>query len=115
MKVERIECEIRQLELFINVLIFRKDLDWGLLALDAVRGRKVVDDSLFLSLTSFGSHTLHHLLPTIDNAYLPLCKDAYRETCEEFGLNLDDSMTQWEHVKGQFHQLVRLESKYNSR
>lgn len=83
--------------------------------LDAVRGREVVDDSLFLALTNFGSHTLHHLLPTVDHAYLPLCLDAYYETCKEFRLNPDDKMTYWQHVKGQFQQLTRIESKYNSR
>ena len=95
--------------------IFREDLDWGLLQLDAVRGRKVIDDSLFLALTNFGSHTLHHLLPTVDHAYLPLCIDAYRETCQEFNLKDENRMTQWEHVKGQFQQIIRVEAKYNAR
>lgn len=102
-------------DIFHDGDIARKDQDWGLLELDAVRGREVVDDSLFLALTNFGSHTLHHLLPTVDHAYLPLCLDAYYETCKEFRLNPDDKMTYWQHVKGQFQQLTRIESKYNSR
>ncbi|XP_076671851.1 cytochrome b5-related isoform X2 [Andrena cerasifolii] len=94
--------------------IKRKDLDWGLLELDAVRERKVIDDFDFLVLTNFGLHGLHHLLPTVDHTYLPLCANAFEQTCKEFGISTK-KLTQWELVKGQFKQLLRKEPKKNHR
>lgn len=93
---------------------FRPDLDWGLLELDAVRERRVIDESDFLVLTNFGQHHLHHLLPTVDHTYLPLCIDALEKTCKEFGISTE-KFTQWELVKGQFQQLLRREPKKNHR
>ncbi|XP_031843724.1 cytochrome b5-related [Nomia melanderi] len=101
-------------DIFHDGDIYRDDLDWGLLELDAVRERKVVDDSDFLVLTNFGQHALHHLLPTVDHSYLPLCIDAFQKTCKEFGISTE-KYTQWELVKGQFRQLMRKEQKKNHR
>lgn len=89
-------------------------MDWGLLEMEAVRDRKVVDESLFLVLTSFGSHSLHHLLPTVDHAYLPLCLKPFYETCEEFGVN-PAQYSQWDMIKGQFLQLTRNKPKKSTR
>ena len=101
-------------DIFHDGDIYRKDLDWGLLELDAVRERKVIDDFDFLVLTNFGLHGLHHLLPTVDHAYLPLCINAFEQTCKEFGISTE-KLTQWELVKGQFKQLLRNEPKKNHR
>ncbi|XP_072746217.1 cytochrome b5-related protein-like isoform X1 [Anoplolepis gracilipes] len=101
-------------DIFHDGDIYRNDLDWGLLEMDSVRDREVIDDSIFLALTNFGSHTLHHLLPTVDHHYLGLCMPAFLQTCKEFGLN-SDKWTQWELIKGQFRQLARTETKKNHR
>lgn len=93
---------------------FRDDYDWGVLELDAVRERKVIDDSNFLVLTNFGLHGLHHLLPTVDHCYLSLCVNAFEETCKEFNISIE-KFTQWELVKGQFKQLARKKPKKNFR
>ncbi|CAB0032075.1 unnamed protein product [Trichogramma brassicae] len=98
-------------EIFHDGDVCRKDLDWGLMELDAVRGRRLVDESLFLILTNFGSHGLHHLLPTVDHAYLELCMPAFRETCREFGIKLNASMTSWQLIRGQYEQLARAEPR----
>jgi fatty acid desaturase len=82
--------------------------------LDTVRDRKVIDDSIFLALTNFGSHTLHHLMPTVDHHYLHLCLPAFVETCKEFYAD-SGKWTQWELFKGQFQQLARNEPKKNRR
>ncbi|CAK9820330.1 Cytochrome b5-related protein [Anthophora plagiata] len=100
-------------DIFHDGDIYRKDLDWGLLELDAVRNRKVIDDSDFLVLTNFGLHGLHHLLPTVDHSYLPLVIKTFEETCKEFGIGTQ-KLTQWELIKGQFKQLLRKEPKDNS-
>lgn len=93
----------------------RKDVDWGLMQLDAVRDRKLIDHSLFLVLMSFGSHALHHLLPSLDHAVLELCLPAFHETCREFGVE-KERMSQWEMIKGQYSQLMRVKpSKCNIR
>ncbi|XP_043487730.1 cytochrome b5-related protein isoform X1 [Polistes fuscatus] len=94
--------------------ICRKNLDWGLFELDAVRDREIIDDSSILVLTNFGSHGLHHLLPTVDHSYLNLAMPAFLQTCEEFGINTD-KWTQWELWKGQFKQLARTEPRINHR
>ncbi|EZA50497.1 Cytochrome b5-related protein [Ooceraea biroi] len=101
-------------DIFHDGDIPREDLDWGLLELDSVRDREVIDDSLFLALTTFGSHTLHHLLPTVDHHYLHLCLPAFLQTCKEFRLS-PEKWTQWELFKGQFQQLSRNKPKKNHR
>ncbi|XP_015115059.1 cytochrome b5-related protein [Diachasma alloeum] len=92
----------------------REDLDWGLLEMDAVRDREIVDDSYFLALTQFGLHSLHHLMPTVDHSYLHLCLPALEDTCREFGIGLG-RFTPLELMKGQFRQLRRVETKTNYR
>ncbi|XP_076163345.1 cytochrome b5-related [Ptiloglossa arizonensis] len=101
-------------DIFHDGDIYRNDLDWGLLELDAVREREVIDDSDFLVLTNFGLHGLHHLLPTVDHSYLPLCMKAFEETCKEFNIGRG-KWTQWKLMKGQFNQLMRKEPKKNFR
>ncbi|XP_076661363.1 cytochrome b5-related [Halictus rubicundus] len=101
-------------DIFHDGDIYRDDLDWGLLELDAIRERKVIDDFDFLVLTNFGLHHLHHLLPTVDHTYLPLCINALEKTCKEFGISTE-KYTQWELAKGQFQQLLRREPKKNHR
>ncbi|XP_018057245.1 PREDICTED: cytochrome b5-related protein-like isoform X1 [Atta colombica] len=101
-------------DIFHDGDIYRNDLDWGLLELDAVRDRVDIDKSLFLIITNYGSHTLHHLLPTVDHHYLPLCVPAFLKTCEEFNVS-SDKWTQWTLMKGQFRQIMRTEVKKNHR
>ncbi|XP_026479105.1 cytochrome b5-related protein-like [Ctenocephalides felis] len=84
----------------------RKDLDFGKFQLDAVMDRDEVTGSLFMVLTSFGDHGLHHLFPTLDHALLPYLYPAFEEVCEVFGIHLRFT-SQWELVKGQFRQLLR--------
>ncbi|XP_046618259.1 cytochrome b5-related protein-like [Neodiprion virginianus] len=88
----------------------REDTDWGLAQLDAVRDRVEIEPSIFLILTHYGSHTLHHLLPTVDHAYLHLCQPAFEQTCKEFGVSTE-LWTQWKLLKGQFKQLGNVEPK----
>lgn len=116
---ESIFCNLKKILQFLryffndNCFSISDNLDWGLLELDAVRSREVVDDNHFLVMTNFGLHCLHHLLPTVDHAYLPLCQTALDETCAEFGIT-SDRFTWWQLVTGQFNQLRRVEPKNNS-
>ena len=94
--------------------LFREDLDWGLLELDALRDRSEVDDSLFLTLTNFGLHGLHHLLPTVDHDYLKLCEPVFIETCREFNVDIG-KVKSWDLAKGSYRQLVRTHTLANYR
>lgn len=48
----------------------KEDYDWGISQLDAVMERKEISGSLFLVLTNFGDHALHHMFPTLDHSTL---------------------------------------------
>lgn len=86
----------------------RVDRDWGLSQLDTVRDRPAVAKSLFLALTNFGHHTLHHMFPTIDHSRLPQLYPVFSRTCDEFGVHFPQH-TVVELYKGQFQQIARTE------
>lgn len=67
--------------------------------------RTDITGSIFLVLTNFGDHGLHHLFPTIDHAYLPHLYPVLDEVCKEFKIKLRFT-TQWDLIKGQFRQLL---------
>lgn len=83
----------------------RTDADWGLRQLDAVRDRIEIEGSLFLVLTNFGSHSLHHMFPTVDHSRLAKIQPILQETCKEFGYDYKYT-TIWNLVCGQFRQLA---------
>ncbi|XP_026479660.1 cytochrome b5-related protein-like [Ctenocephalides felis] len=84
----------------------REDLDFGKFQIDTVMERQEVTGSLFLVLTTFGDHGLHHLFPTLDHAELPYLYPVFRQVCKEFGMNLRFT-SQWDLFKGQFRQLLK--------
>lgn len=85
----------------------RKDHDWGLYQIDAVKDRiEVCSGAPELALVTFGNHALHHLFPTIDNAHLPKIYPIFYKTCKEFGINFKFANF-WITTKGQFQQLAR--------
>lgn len=83
-----------------------KSLDFGIYQLAATIDRNDVKDSLFLTLTNFGHHTLHHLFPTLDHGLLPQLNDILLITCKEFEQELRE-FPWWKLVVGQFQQLAR--------
>lgn len=83
----------------------REDRDWGLNQLDAVRARPD-ERNLFIVLSSFGEHALHHLFPTLDHAYLSECHDVLAKVCKQFGHDCEYK-TNFELFKGQLQQLSR--------
>lgn len=64
-------------------------------------------NNIFLSLATFGDHTLHHLFPVLDHSIIPLLQETFEDTCKEFGLDLTPK-SYTTIMKGQFKQLVRL-------
>lgn len=59
-------------------------MDWGLFQLTSLADRPDVDASLYLSAVSYGTHTLHHLFPTVDHSKLHLLTGVFEQTCKEF-------------------------------
>lgn len=64
--------------------------------------------SPLLSLTHFGNHALHHLLPTIDHGLLPQLYPVLYETLREFDTHLEAFPWSF-HVVGQLKQLARVQ------
>jgi fatty acid desaturase len=82
------------------------DTDWGLYQLDALMDRTDIKGSLFLELTHFGNHALHHYFPTVDHALLEEFNDLLYETCKEFKTHLVEKP--WPvHIIGQHMQMAR--------
>lgn len=67
-----------------------------------VRGR----ESLFLCLTHFGDHLLHHFFPSVDHAILPFLEPALTEHMRQYRLP-HTRMSAWEAVKGKYLQMAR--------
>ena len=88
--------------------------DWGACQLDAVKGRKIVDDGglylqLPLQLITYGNHILHHMFPTLDHGLLEKIRPIFKQTCAEFGLpeELYSNYGIEEMAMGLFRQLHR--------
>lgn len=86
-----------------------KSMDFGVYQLAATIDRNDVKDSLFLTLTSFGHHILHHFFPTLDHAVLPQLQEIFVNTCKEFEADFRE-LPWWELIAGQFKQLTRTEA-----
>ncbi|CAG2053691.1 unnamed protein product [Timema podura] len=91
-----------------NFVIYRcrEDADWGLGQLDTLRDRPDIQSNLFLALTQFGHHALHHLFPTVDHSRLEKLYPIMMETCKEFGIEYEEKSI-WDMLSGQFQQLAR--------
>lgn len=61
-----------------------KSLDYGIYQLAATIDRYEARTNLFMSLTHFGDHILHHLFPALDHSLLPQFRELALETCVEY-------------------------------
>lgn len=85
-----------------------QSLDFGIFQLGATIERIETNGYLFISLTHFGDHCLHHMFPTVDHALLPQLRDVLLQTCKEF--NLEVRECHWyQCIIPQFKQLARSE------
>lgn len=82
-------------------------MDWGLHQVYTSVERDEPINYIFLTMATFGDHTLHHLFPALDHSLIPLLQNIYEDTCKEFGLDLTPKSTV-AIARGQFKQLVRL-------
>ena len=85
-----------------------ESLDFGYIQMGATIDRIEADKNLFTALSTFGTHTLHHLFPSIDHGLLPQLKDVFEETCNEFDIEMR-KFHWYTLMRGQFNQLERTE------
>ncbi|CAG7727031.1 unnamed protein product [Allacma fusca] len=88
----------------------RNEADFGLCQLDAIRDRS--DDlhqTLFVILTTFGAHSLHHLFPTVCHSKLHHLQEVYEQTLKEFNEEFHP-VSQFELFLGMHKQLARVEA-----
>lgn len=78
--------------------------------MNCVIDRRDVKQSHFLTLVTFGHHTLHHMFPTLDHAVLPQIHQTFLDTCKEFDKELRE-FSWWPLIVGQFEQLQRTEPR----
>jgi len=82
-------------------------IDWGLHQMNTVAERKEPINNIFLTMATFGDHTLHHLFPALDHSLIPFLQEIFEDTCIEYGLDLTQrSCTSL--MCGQFKQLTRV-------
>lgn len=86
-----------------------KSLDYGLYQMATTMERKGVNANLFISLTYFGDHLMHHLFPSLDHALLPQLHDVLFETLKEFHEEYRECSFLGA-IIGQFRQLGRSEA-----
>ncbi|XP_071551820.1 cytochrome b5-related protein-like [Panulirus ornatus] len=85
----------------------REDRDFGLCQLDAVRDRAEVNVNLLLVAISYGHHTLHHLLPTLDHSKLEHLYPAFLDTCRQFKVHFS-FVSVWYMTRGKYRQLANV-------
>lgn len=88
-----------------------KSLDYGIYQLAATIERFEAKANLFISLTHFGDHMLHHFFPSLDHSILPHLRETLIETCAEFESELREC-SMLEAIVGQFRQLSRTEPTF---
>lgn len=81
-------------------------MDFGVFQINAVIDRSDTKSSHFITLITFGHHTLHHLFPTLDHGLLPQLHEVFIETCKDFEIELRE-YPWWPLIVGQFQQLLR--------
>jgi fatty acid desaturase len=86
-----------------------KSLDFGLYQVAATVDRVEATTNLFVRLTHFGEHVLHHLFPSIDHALLPHFRNEFTETCIEFKQEIR-MLSMVDAAVEQYKQLARRET-----
>lgn len=85
-----------------------KSFDYGVYQLAATIERSPANVNLFVSLTNFGDHMLHHMFPSLDHSLLRHLRETLAETCTDFQEEFRKCSV-WEALTGQFQQLGRIE------
>nr|XP_021200684.2 cytochrome b5-related protein [Helicoverpa armigera] len=84
--------------------------DWGMHQVEALLDRKDINGNVFLVMTLFGDHTLHHMFPTLDHSLLKYLHPTFIDLCKKYQANYRVS-TQFKMVLGQIQETMRTEFK----
>jgi fatty acid desaturase len=87
-----------------------KSLDFGIYQMAATIDRYEANSNLFMILTHYGEHIMHHMLPTLDHSVLYNFRGILEETCLEFKEDLKLISIATATIE-QFKQLGRTEKK----
>lgn len=83
-----------------------KSSDYGVYQLAATIDRVEAGFNLFVTLTHFGDHMLHHMFPSLDHSLLPQLREIFIETCKDFKEEFREC-SMWDALVGQCEQLGR--------
>lgn len=87
-----------------------KSYDYGVYQLAATIERSPARANLFITLTHFGDHMLHHMFPSLDHSVLPHLRNVFVETCDDFKEEFRECSL-WDALVGQFQQLSRKDAR----
>lgn len=81
-------------------------MDWGIYCLDTVVDNSAISHNHLASLSHFGNHVMHHLLPTIDHGIAVELYSVLFETMADFETEFEE-YPWFYHIFGQLKQLTR--------
>lgn len=85
-----------------------ENFDFGVHQIHIVFERSQAKPNVFVSLTTFGDHLMHHVFPSLDHALLPQMSEVFLETCKEFKIEIKN-ISLWDGFWGQIKQMKRTE------
>ncbi|CRL06368.1 CLUMA_CG018984, isoform A [Clunio marinus] len=85
-----------------------KELDFGIYQISAVIDRKEANSNIFMSLTHFGNHLLHHMFPGLDHSLLPEFRAVLFETMNDF----KEELREFSLLDGVIAQFQQLETRF---
>lgn len=81
-------------------------MDWGIYCVDTVVDNSNVSHNHLASLTHFGNHLMHHLLPTIDHGVALQLYPILFDSMAEFETKFEE-YPWFVHISGQLNQLAK--------
>lgn len=81
-------------------------MDWGIYCLDTVVDNSTIRNNHLASLTHFGNHAMHHLVPTIDHGVVSQLYPILLDTMVEFETEFEE-YPWYVLIIGQLKQLAR--------
>lgn len=81
-------------------------MDWGIYCLDTVVDNSAISHNHLASLTHFGNHLMHHLVPTVDHGVVSQLYSILFETMADFETEFEE-YPWFVIISGQYKQLAK--------
>lgn len=91
---------------YVKLNSFSINMDWGIYCLDTVVDNSNISHNHLISLTHFGNHLMHHLLPTIDHGIAAQLYSVLFDTMADFETEFEE-YPWFVHITGQLRQLAK--------